>query len=384
MIPYGRQWLDKDDKAAVLAVLDSEWLTQGPAVPRFEQAVAEFCGAAHGTAVCNGTAALHLACLALDVGPGDLVWTSPNTFVASANCARYCGAEVNFVDIDPVTLNLSPQRLAERLVLAKAQGRLPKVVIPVHFAGRCCDMDAIGELANEFGFRVIEDASHALGAHDGPGMVGACRRSDLVVTSFHPVKLITTGEGGMIMSQSRALADRLALLRSHGITRDPSLMRGPSEGAWYYQQVALGYNFRMTDIQAALGASQVNRLQGFLQRRRALVQRYRVAMADLPVTLPAADADATSAWHLFVIRVDVSIRRRVFDGLRAAGILVNVHYIPVHLQPDFLQFGFHAGQFPDAERYYGEAISLPMFPAMTDDEQDRVVAALRSVLGECS
>lgn len=380
MIPYGRQWLDDDDRAAVLAVLESDWLTQGPAVPRFEQSVASYCGASQGVAVCNGTAALHLACLALDVGYGDLVWTSPLTFVASANCARYCGAEVDFVDIDAATLNLSPERLADKLVVARRESRLPKAVIPVHFAGRCCDMDAIGALSREFGFRVVEDASHALGARDRDAMVGACRQSDLVVTSFHPVKQITTGEGGMLLAQDAALAERLARLRSHGITRDPAAMSGPSEGPWYYQQVELGFNYRMTDIQAALGTSQMAKLPRFVGRRRELAQRYRSALADLPVTLPSATGDDASAWHLFVVRVDEGSRRRIFEALRAAGIGVNVHYIPVHLQPDYARLGFKPGQFPAAEHYYREAITLPLYPAMSDAEQDRVVAELAQAI----
>lgn len=380
MIPYGRQWLDDDDRAAVLAVLESDWLTQGPAVPRFEQTVAGYCGASQGVAVCNGTAALHLACLALDVGPGDLVWTSPLTFVASANCARYCGAEVDFVDIDAATLNLSPERLADKLVVARRESRLPKAVIPVHFAGRCCDMDAIGALSREFGFRVVEDASHALGARDLDAMVGACRQSDLVVTSFHPVKQITTGEGGMLLAQDAALAERLARLRSHGITRDPAAMSGPSEGPWYYQQVELGFNYRMTDIQAALGTSQMAKLPRFVGRRRELAQRYRAALADLPVTLPSANGDDASAWHLFVVRVDERSRRRIFEALRAAGIGVNVHYIPVHLQPDYARLGFKPGQFPAAEHYYREAITLPLYPALSDAEQDRVVAELTQAI----
>lgn len=380
MIPYGRQWLDSDDRAAVLSVLESDWLTQGPAVPRFERAVADFCGVAHGVAVCNGTAALHLACLALDVGPGDRVWTSPLTFVASANCARYCDATVDFVDIDPETLNLSPRRLAEKLLVARHEDRLPKAVIPVHFAGRCCDMDAIGDLAQEFGFKVIEDASHALGARDANAMVGACRRSDIVTTSFHPVKLVTTGEGGMLMTRTAQAAERLARLRSHGITRDEASMSSPSEGPWYYQQIELGFNFRMTDIQAALGASQMAKLPRFLERRRELVRRYRTTMAGLPISLPLDDADDDSAWHLFVVRVPAERRRPIFESLRSSGIGVNVHYIPVHLQPDYYRLGFRPGQFPEAENYYAEAITLPLYPAMSDAEQDRVVEALERAL----
>lgn len=380
MIPYGRQWLDADDKAAVMAVLESDWLTQGPAVPRFERSVAEFCGAAHGVAVCNGTAALHLACLALGIGPGDLVWTTPNTFVASANCARYCGADVDFVDIDADTLNLSPRLLADKLAAAQRAGRLPKVVIPVHFAGRCCDMDAIGDLAEEFGFRIIEDASHALGASDSNGLVGACRRSDITVTSFHPVKIITSGEGGMLLTRDAGLAARMQCARTHGITRDPARMTRDPDGPWYYEQVELGYNYRMTDIQAALGTSQMTHLPAFLARRRELAKRYRTALAPLPLVLPATGGDDDSAWHLFVVRVAATRRLQVFQALRNAGIGVQVHYIPVHLQPDFARLGFRPGQFPTAEQYYREAITLPLYPAMSDAEQDRIVAALEAAI----
>jgi len=382
MIPYGRQWIDDADIAAVVAVLKSDWLTQGPAVPRFERAVAEYCGIEHAVAVGNGTMALHLACLAVGVGPGDLVWTSPNTFVASANCARYCGADVDFVDIDAQTLNLSPQKLADKLVAARARGRLPKAVIPVHFGGRSCDMVAISELGKEFGFRIIEDASHAIGATLSGQRVGACAHSDLVTLSFHPVKHVTSGEGGMVLTRSAQLAETLALLRTHGITRDPARMSGPSEGPWYYEQVELGFNYRMTDLQAALGESQMKRLPDFLARRKQLVRRYRELLRDLPITLPAADADEDSAWHLFVIRVPAAQRLRVFSAMRAADILVNVHYIPVHLQPYYQQLGFSRGMFAEAERYYDEAITLPLYPALTDAQQDRVVQVLAQALQE--
>jgi UDP-4-amino-4,6-dideoxy-N-acetyl-beta-L-altrosamine transaminase len=382
MIPYGRQWIDDADIAAVVAVLKSDWLTQGPAVPRFERAVAEYCGIEHAVAVGNGTMALHLACLAVGVGPGDLVWTSPNTFVASANCARYCGADVDFVDIDAQTLNLSPQKLADKLVAARARGRLPKAVIPVHFGGRSCDMAAISELGKEFGFRLIEDASHAIGATLSGQRVGACVHSDLVTLSFHPVKHVTSGEGGMVLTRSAQLAETLALLRTHGITRDPARMSGPSEGPWYYEQVELGFNYRMTDLQAALGESQMKRLPDFLARRKQLVRRYRELLRDLPITLPAADADEDSAWHLFVIRVPAAQRLRVFSAMRAADILVNVHYIPVHLQPYYQQLGFSRGMFAEAERYYDEAITLPLYPALTDAQQERVVQVLAQALQE--
>ena len=382
MIPYGRQWIDDADIAAVVAVLKSDWLTQGPAVPRFERAVAEYCGIEHAVAVGNGTMALHLACLAVGVGPGDLVWTSPNTFVASANCARYCGADVDFVDIDAQTLNLSPQKLADKLVAARARGRLPKAVIPVHFGGRSCDMAAISELGKEFGFRIIEDASHAIGATLSGQRVGACAHSDLVTLSFHPVKHVTSGEGGMVLTRSAQLAETLALLRTHGITRDPARMSGPSEGPWYYEQVELGFNYRMTDLQAALGESQMKRLPDFLARRKQLVRRYRELLRDLPITLPAADADEDSAWHLFVIRVPAAQRLRVFSAMRAADILVNVHYIPVHLQPYYQQLGFSRGMFAEAERYYDEVITLPLYPELTDAQQDRVVQVLAQALQE--
>lgn len=380
MIPYGRQTIDQDDVVAVRAVLESDWLTQGPAVPRFEAAVAAVCDARHGVAVSNGTAALHLACLGLGIGPGDLVWTSPNTFVASANCARYCGAEVDFVDIDPATWNMCPNKLANKLHIARRAGRLPKLVIPVHFAGRPCDMAAIADLGREFGFRIVEDGAHALGARYRDEPIGNGCYGDVITLSFHPVKLITTGEGGMLLARNDTLAERLTLLRTHGITRDPARLELESDGPWYYEQVALGHNFRLSDLQAALGESQLRRLPEFLARRRALVKRYRAGLAHLPATLPADDADEDSAWHLFVIRVAAERRRHVFEGLRAVGIGVNVHYIPVHLHPDYRRLGFRAGQFPEAERYYREAITLPLFPGLGDAEQDRVMVELHRLL----
>jgi UDP-4-amino-4,6-dideoxy-N-acetyl-beta-L-altrosamine transaminase len=380
MIPYGHQWINESDEAAVLAALQSEFLTQGPAVVRFEQVVAGHCEVPYAIAVSSGTSALHLACLALGVGPGDWVWTSPNTFVASANCARYCGANVDFVDIDPDTLNLSACRLAEKLNVARRENRLPKVVIPVHFAGRSCDMEAIAKLGREYGFRILEDASHALGATYRNSPVGACLFSGITTTSFHPVKIVTTGEGGMLMTRSAEIAERLTRLRSHGITRDPARMSGDSDGPWVYEQIELGFNYRMTDLQAALGESQMGRLSAFVDRRRFLAKRYRTRLSELPVRMPSADEDETSAWHLFVIRVEEQRRRQVFDSLRAAGIGVNVHYIPVHLQPYYRQLGFTAGQYPEAERYYREAITLPLYPAMGDDDQDIVIAALERAL----
>ena len=382
MIPYGRQDITPEDIAAVEAVLHSDFLTQGPAIPGFEKALAAYCGAARGVAVCNATAALHMACLALGLGPGDCLWTSPNTFVASANCGLYCGAEVDFVDTDPATYNMSVAALEARLVAAAAEGRLPKVVIPVHFAGQSCEMRAIHALGQQYGFRIIEDASHAVGATYLGEPVGNCRYSDITIFSFHPVKIITTAEGGMAMTNDPALAERMERLRSHGITRDPAAMAWDSEGPWYYQQVELGYNYRITDLQAALGHSQLARLDDYVARRHAIAARYDAALAGLPLTTPWQHPDSRSALHFYPIRLhDAARRREVFEALRAAGIGVNVHYIPVHTQPHYRRLGFRPGDFPEAERYYAGAISLPMFPTLTPAQQDEVVAALARVLG---
>jgi UDP-4-amino-4,6-dideoxy-N-acetyl-beta-L-altrosamine transaminase len=382
MIPYGRQDITPEDIAAVEAVLRSDFLTQGPAVPGFEQALAAYCGAARGVAMNSATSALHVACLALGLGPGDRLWTSPNTFVASANCGLYCGAEVDFVDTDPATYNMSVAALEARLVAAAAEGRLPKVVIPVHFAGQSCEMRAIHALGQQYGFRIIEDASHAVGATYLGEPVGNCRYSDITIFSFHPVKIITTAEGGMAMTNDPALAERMERLRSHGITRDPAAMAWDSEGPWYYQQVELGYNSRITDLQAALGHSQLARLDDYVARRHAIAARYDAALAGLPLTTPWQHPDSRSALHLYPIRLhDAARRREVFEALRAAGIGVNVHYIPVHTQPHYHRLGFRPGDFPEAERYYAGAISLPMFPTLTPAQQDEVVAALAEVLG---
>lgn len=384
MIPYGRQEVTQADVDAVEAVLRSDFLTQGPAVARFEQALAAYCGAAHGVAMANATAALHIACLALDLGPGDWLWTSPNTFLASANCGVYCGARVDFVDIEPRTYNMDAAALAAKLERAERDGRLPKVVVPVHFSGQSCDMAAIGALARRYGFRVVEDASHAVGGRYRGAPVGSCAHSDVTVFSFHPVKIVTTGEGGMALTNDAALARRLELLRSHGMTRDAALMDAEPDGPWYYQQVALGYNYRITDIQAALGLSQLARLDDYVGRRHRLAARYDALLADLPVIVPARVADVRSALHLYPIQVDAArcrrSRRQVFDALRAAGIGVNVHYIPVHTQPYYRRMGFSRGDFPRAEAYYAQAISLPMFATLTDAQQDEVVAALRRAL----
>ena len=381
MIPYGRQSIGAADIDAVVEVLRSDFLTQGPAVPRFEQALAAYCGAAHGVAACNATAALHLACLALDLGPGDLLWTSPITFVASANAALFCGAGVDFVDIDPRTYNISVDALAAKLEQAERDGRLPKIVMPVHLTGQSAEMRPIAELARRYGFRVIEDASHAVGASYGNGPVGDCRHSDIAVFSFHPVKIITTGEGGMAMTNDPELAHRMALLRSHGVTRDPARLRSMPEGGWYYEQLALGFNYRMTDIQAALGFSQLQRLDDLVARRRALAARYDQAFAGLPLTRPWQHPDTNSSWHLYVIRVDAALHAQAFARLRDEGIGVNLHYIPVPRQPYYRDLGFDPAQWPEAEAYYAEAITLPLYPAMTDEQQDQVIAAVKDALG---
>lgn len=384
-LPYGRQSIDDADIEEVVRVLRSDYLTQGPAIERFEKAVTDWCGARHGVAMSNGTAALHLACKALGVGHGDIVWTSPITFVASANGARYCGAKVDFVDVDPGTINLCPDRLAEKLAVAEKNGTLPKVVIPVHFAGQSCDMPRIHALGQQHGFRIIEDAAHALGGSYLNERVGNCRWSDLVTHSFHPVKIVTSGEGGMVTTNDAHLAQRVATLRTHGITREASLMQGESHGGWYYQQIELGYNYRMTDIQAALGASQMTKLEAFAARRRVIADLYDQVLAGLPLRALARDPKGVSGWHLYMIRLNLSeikkTRREVFDSLRQQGIGVNVHYIPVHLQPDFARLGFTPGLFPEAERYYEECITLPMFPAMKDEDVLRVRSALVTAMG---
>lgn len=383
MIPYGRQEITQTDIDAVVAVLRSDFLTQGPAVPLFEQAVGDYCGSLHAVAVNSATSALHLACMALGIGPGDWLWTSPITFVASANCGLYCGAQVDFVDIDPHTYNLSVDRLAEKLAQAEKIGKLPKVVVPVHLCGQPCNMAGIYALSKQYEFKIIEDASHAIGGKYKGEPIGNGRYSDITVFSFHPVKIITTGEGGMALTNDPLLAERMQLLRSHGIIRDSARMECESEGGWYYQQVELGYNYRMTDIQAALGISQLKRLDDFMRCRRVIAARYDAALAGLPLTTPWQHPDGVSALHLYPVRIrDVAegSRRRVFDGLRSRGIGVNVHYIPVHLQPYYRRLGFRAGDFPEAEHYYAEAVSLPMFPTLTGLEQGQVIDALKALL----
>ncbi len=388
MIPYGRQDISAADIQSVVNVLRSDFLTQGPAVPAFEKVVVEYCGAGHAVAVNSATSALHIACLALGVGPGDLVWTSPITFVASANCALYCGAQVDFVDIDPRTYNLSVECLAEKLAQAEKSGCLPKVVIPVHLCGQPCDMSGIHALSQQYGFKIIEDASHAIGGKYKREPIGNCRYSDITVFSFHPVKIITTGEGGMALTNDESLAKRMQRLRSHGITRDAAEMTHVPDGPWYYQQIDLGYNYRMTDIQAALGLSQRQRLDEFVTKRHAISSRYEIMLADLPVITPWQHPDSYSGLHLYVIRLRLGeiskSHREVFEGLRAAGIGVNLHYIPVYLQPYYEALGFQAGHCPQAERYYREAISLPMYPDLNETQQAQVVDTLMKVLAEGS
>ncbi len=381
MIPYGRQDVTQADVDAVIDVLRSDFLTQGPVVPRFEARIAEYCGAGHAVAVNSATSALHLACLALGVGPGDRVWTSPITFVASANCALYCGARVDFVDIDPCSYNMSVAALASKLVAAEREGTLPKVVIPVHLCGQSCDMQAIHELAGRYGFSIIEDASHAIGGSYMQSLIGDCRYSDITVFSFHPVKIITTAEGGMALTNGAELAAKMDLLRTHGITRDARRMRAHEEGGWYYQQLALGFNYRMTELQAALGNSQLARLAQYVARRNVLADRYDALLAGLPVVTPRRDRDCYSAFHLYVVRLPEAVSRRaVFDSMRSQGVGVNVHYIPVHLQPYYADMGFRPGDFPQAERYYAGAISLPLYPTMSEQQQDHVAAALREAV----
>lgn len=381
-IPYATQTIDDSDLQAVADALTSGWLTQGEAIPRFEQAFASLHGVEHAIAVCNATAALHLACLALDVGPGQTVWTTPNSFVASANCALYCGASVDFVDIDPVTRNMGADALAAKLEQAEAAGKLPSVVIPVHFGGLPCDLQRMRELADRYGFAIVADASHAVGA-TYQGLPVAQNYADISVFSFHPVKIVTTAEGGMLATRRADLAARLRLLRTHGITRDPHELEDKTQGAWHYEQQMLGYNYRLTDVQAALGTSQLRRLAQFQQRREALAARYPGLLQDLPLALPAVLADRTHSWHLYVVEVQDAAavdRATAFARLRQAGIGVNVHYTPIHLQPYYRRLGFAPGMFPHAEAYGRRAMSIPLYPTLTDVQQEEVAAELRRAL----
>jgi len=384
MIPYGRQEITRDDVNAVIEVLQSDFITQGPCVPRFESALAQYCNANYGVAVNSATSALHLACLALGLQKGDTLWTTPVTFVASANCGLYCGANIDFVDIDPRTYNLSIPALEKKLLSAEEKNALPKVLVAVHLSGQPCEMQAIFDLSRRYKFHIIEDASHAIGGKYRNAPVGNCRFSDITVFSFHPVKIITTAEGGMAVTNQPELAEKMELLRSHGITRETGLMSHKADGPWYYQQIELGYNYRMTELQAALGLSQLTRLDQYVARRHELVQRYNRLLAGLPLVLPWQHPDTYSAFHLYIVRLQPQntphSHLEVFTKMRELGIGVNLHYIPVHTQPYYQKLGFKAGDFPEAERYYSEAISLPLFPTMTHGQQDEVVAAIARAL----
>ena len=384
MIPYGRQSISEEDIQAVVDVLRSDFLTQGPVVPQFEEAICDYTNSAYAVAVNSGTSALHLACRALDLGPGDILWTSPITFVASANCALYCGAEVDFVDIDPKTYNISINALARKLEWAEGVGRLPKVVVPVHLCGLPCDMEAIADLAKKYGFYVIEDACHAFGSRYQDEVVGNCHFSDITVFSFHPLKSITTGEGGVATTNKKKIADKMTLLRSHGITRDAEKMTQEPDGPWYYQQIDLGYNYRLTDMQAALGITQLARLDDFVLKRRAIARRYDQQLAGLP-TYPQYRPDTHySAMHLYVLRLDFDClgktHLQIIQELNRKRVGVNVHYIPVHTQPWYKQMGFNDGDYPEAESYYAEAISLPIFPDLSEKEQDYVIHSLKMAI----
>ena len=385
MIPYGRQNISPKDIDAVVDVLKSDFLTQGPVVPKFEESISTYTGASHGVVVNSATSALHIACLALGLRKGDILWTVPNTFVASANCARYCGADVDFVDIDPVTYNMSVEGLSIKLKSAEKLGKLPKVVIPVHFAGQPCDMVATHELSQKYGFKIIEDASHAIGASYSGNKVGSCQYSDIAIFSFHPVKIITTGEGGVALTNDQFIADRMRRLRTHGITTDHTLMeQRPSNEIWNYQQIELGFNYRMTDIQAALGLSQMNRLDEFVTRRHEIAKIYNEQLSTLPIVTPFQELDTFSSYHLYPIRVpenSTSItQKQVYEHLRKNGIGANLHYIPVHRQPYYEKLGFKRGDYPEAEKFHKEVVSLPMFPDLSSADQNKVIKVLTEYL----
>lgn len=382
MIFYGKQSIDQNDIDAVVEVLKSDFLTQGPAIEKFEKCVAEYCGAKYAVAVTSATAALHISCLATGLGKGDILWTSPITFTASANCGRYCGADVDFVDIDPSTYNMSIAELEKKLQAAEIK---PRVVVPVHLAGQSCEMDKIYKLSQKYGFKVIEDASHAIGADYKETKVGCCKYSDMTVFSFHPVKIVTTGEGGMVLTNDKDLYEKLVLYRSHGITRDPKLMTGTADGPWYYQQIDLGFNYRMTDIQAALGYSQMQKVNEFVSKRRYLAKRYNELLKNINgIQLPDQNEDTKSSWHLYVVRVDFSkiskTKNQIFAEMKEKGICLNLHYIPVHTHPYYENLGFKGGDFPNSEKYYEEAFTLPLYYSLTDEQQDHIVKSLVEVL----
>ena len=382
MIPYGHQDINQNDIDAVEKILRSDFLTQGPAVPAFEDALKKYCDVKYAVAVNSATSALHVACLALGVGPGDSVWTTPITFVASANCALYCGASVEFVDIDPLTYNLSVEKLAEKLSRAQQAGSLPKVVIPVHLCGQSCDMEGIFKLSKQYGFKVIEDASHAIGGHYLDQPIGNCRFSDITVFSFHPVKIITTGEGGMAVTNHSEIAKQMMSFRSHGITRDVQDMSHASDGPWYYEQTQLGFNYRMTDIQAALGLSQMQRLNKFVEQRHAVANQYEVLLKKTPLKLPYQSLGSYSSLHLYVIQIESTIYNHLefFESMRSNGVGVNLHYIPVYRQPYYERMGFIPSDYPESEKYYSQAVSLPIFPGLTEMQQEYIANAVNKSL----
>lgn len=381
MIYYGKQFIDEQDINAVIEVLKSDFLTQGPVIEKFEKAVAEYCSVKYAVAVTNATSALHIACLAAGLDKDDILWTSPITFTASANCGRYCGSDVDFVDIDDSTYNMSISALKEKLERSKIK---PKVVVPVHLAGQSCEMQEIYDLSKQYGFTVIEDASHAIGADYKDTKVGCCKYSDMTVFSFHPVKIITTGEGGMVLTNNEELYKKLTLYRSHCITRDENLMTKEADGPWYYQQIGLGFNYRMTELQAALGLSQLAKVDKFVARRRRIAERYNELLKDLPLKLPYQNPDTDSSWHLYIVRVDFNkikkTKKDIFAEMKAKGVCLNLHYIPVHTQPYYQNLGFKNGDFPVSEKYYEEAFTLPLYYSLTDEQQDYVVSALKEVL----
>jgi UDP-4-amino-4,6-dideoxy-N-acetyl-beta-L-altrosamine transaminase len=384
-INYGQQSISQSDVNEVVNVLKSDFLTQGPMVPKFEKRVSEYCSASFGIATCNATSALHIACLALDVKCGDVVWTTPITFVSSANCALFCGASIDFIDIDPQTYNMSVERLRYKLQQAEILGKLPKVVIPVHLSGQSCDMEEIFKLSKQYGFKIIEDASHAIGGKYKGQFIGGCSYSDITIFSFHPVKIITTGEGGMAMTNSTKLAQKMYLYRGHGITSDPNLMhKRPDSELWNYQQIDLGFNYRMTDIQAALGISQLKRIDEFIKKRHEISKIYNSKLKDLHVTIPYQHVDSFSSYHLYLIRLSVDKlkinQKDVYLKLHKLGVKVNLHYIPVYLQPFYQEKGFKRGYCPEAEKYYSEVLSIPIHASLNEDELDRVISSLVEVL----
>jgi len=385
VIPYGKQDINSADIDAVVDVLKSDYLTQGPQVPLFEQSISAYCGSNYSVAVNSATSALHISCLALGLGKDDWLWTSPNSFVASANCGLYCGAKVDFIDIDPITYNLSVEELEKKLIKAKKEGKLPKIIIPVHFAGQSCDMSKIKSLSKEFGFSIIEDASHAIGSKYLGKFVGGCQYSDITVFSFHPVKIITTAEGGLATTNCKNLAQKLRLYHSHGITRDQDLLNEKLIGPWYYEQISLGFNYRMTELQAALGISQLQRVDGFVSKRHVLKKRYDLLLENLPLILPYQSKDCYSSLHLYPVQIDIAkkvakSRKQIFIELRENNVGVNVHYIPIHMQPYFQNLGFKKGDFPNSEVYYQSTLTLPMFSSMTSEQQDEVVTVLNKIL----